>query len=80
MANDVQKELNGELDKEAVAIMQKQVEKGVSSDSQITRVMVNCLSEMLGELKKMAQNIERLNKAYVLANGRTILANIGKKS
>lgn len=80
MSKQVQKELNGELDKEAVEVMTKQVEKGLSSDSQIVRVMINCLSEMLGELKKVAKNIENLNKAYVLANGRTILSNIGKRA
>ena len=56
--------LNGKLDDEAVEVMTRQVEKGVASDAQILRVLINLFSEMLGELKTMSTNITKLNSAY----------------
>ena len=72
--------LNGKLDDEAVEVMTKQVEKGVASDAQILRVLINLFSEMLGELKTMSTNISKLNSAYILSNKESIMAALGKKS
>ena len=72
--------LNGKLDDEAVEVMTKQVEKGVASDDQIFRVLINLFSEMLGELKTMSTNITKLNSAWILSNRDKIMAALGKKS
>ena len=70
--------LNGKLDDEAVEVMTKQVAKGVASDEQILRVLINLFSEMLGELKTMSTNITKLNSAWILSNRDKIMAALGK--
>ena len=72
--------LNGKLDDEAVEVMKKQVAKGVASDDQIQRVLINLFSEMLGELKTMSTNISKLNSAWILSYRDKIMAALGKKS
>ncbi|MBO5782149.1 MAG: hypothetical protein J6R08_06795 [Opitutales bacterium] len=72
--------LNGKLDDEAVEVMTKQVAKGVASDDQILRVLVNLFSEMLGELKTMSTNISKLNSAWILSNRDKIMSALGKRS
>ena len=72
--------INGKLDDEAVEVMTKQVAKGVASDEQILRVLINLFSEMLGELKTMSKNITKLNSVWILSNRDKIMAVLGKKS
>lgn len=78
--NETNAALNGKLDDEAIEVMTKQVEKGVASDDQILRVLINLFSEMLGELKTISTNISKLNSAWILSNRDKIMEALGKKS
>ena len=72
-------DLNGALDKETREVMERQVEKSISSPEQINRVMINFLGEMLESLKKLEREVSTLNRAVILANKDPILKSLGKK-
>lgn len=53
----------GELDAEALQIMKEEdVLKAISDDTQIKRVILNCVCELYGEIKNMNTAFEELMK------------------
>lgn len=75
-----QNDLNGALDQETREVMERQVDKAISSPEQLNRVLINFLGELLEELKKLDKGISSLNSAFILTNKDAILGLLNKKS
>ena len=72
-----------QIDEVSKEQMAKQVVKGISTERQINRCLLNFLAEFYSELKKFNENFQTFSRQYVLANVQpikeTLRKNIKKK-
>ena len=65
-----------QIDEAAREQLAKQVVKGISTERQINRCLLNFLAEFYSELKKFNENFQTFSRQYVLANAQPIKDNL----
>ena len=65
-----------QIDQVSKEQMAKQVTRGVSTERQMNRCLLNFLAEFYTELKKFNENFQTFSRQYVLANVQPIKDNL----